>query len=57
MPEPGVSGPNSSAMLGARMSRDIVPRKRIASIGAHTAPTFQVVALTVELGVSALDRL
>src|SRR5688500_6617634 len=57
MPEPGVSGPNSSNTLGARTSRDLVARKRIAGIGAQTPPTFQVVTLTVELGWKSLERL
>ena len=34
---------NSSFRFGARISRDRVTRKRISSIGAQVAPSFQVV--------------
>jgi hypothetical protein len=57
MPVPVVCGPNSSDTLGARMSRDRVTRKRMASIGAQTPPIFQVVALTVVVGWKSLERL
>ena len=54
---PVVCGPNSSDTLGARMSRERVTRKRMASIGAQTPPIFQVVALTVLVGWKSLERL
>jgi hypothetical protein len=57
MPAASVFGPNSSLMLGARMSRDWVARKRTHSNGSNTAPYFQVVTLTVDDGWKSLLRL
>src|SRR5262245_7581848 len=54
---PDVTGPNSSLMVGAGMSRDLVARRRMASTASQTRPTFQVVTSESEDELTGLLRL